>query len=473
MPAVPQAIDGILVRAPRSGMDITFIGLCAIDDRVAEWRARDEEVRSEIVDQLGGSNPLDGGRPIILAPATTYRIEVDWEFQSWLSDAEDKLPPTTTPANDWNPGTRQTFRFRTAAEQTAVPARQDGPNEHLFDARDLDRYLAASSPETGAIAHFTADPVVFHFAHDHVANLVARYGRALQIEVRRTDPPPQPGGSLLTAAATPLIGLIQTLHIAGSLMTPAEQAITEAVQAAPCIPGERPVGGTAIAGIYPLKPDVFYDANLWAKKTANASDRALISAANFRTSRYANPGEMVAANGCATDGTVAPSPAPELILQPGATLPAVPAISAPVGAEPPSDRLFDAAMNAMALGTLGLPKDGARLFQIWEQQGSNMVTVAFLGDALEPLNRQAHVISGTQVVIADRCWLREGRYGGIELRVTRIYRNATRVLLRPDSPIPAGVDPASFRPVFDTSDGPLTGRRQMRSRPLMLDLEGF
>jgi hypothetical protein len=295
----------------------------------------------------------------------------------------------------------------------------------------------------------------------------------LQIEVRRTDPPPRSGGSLLTAAATPLVGLIQTLHIAGSLMTPAEQAITKAVQAAPCIPGDRPVGGTALAGTYPLEPDVFYDANLWAKKTANASDRALITAANFRTSRYANPAQMVAALGCATDGTVAPSPAPELILQPGAVLPAVPAAASPVGAQPPSDQSFDTAMNAMGLGTLGLPKDGARLFQIWEQQGATMVTVAFLVDALEPLNRQAHVISGTEVVIADRCRLREGRYGGIELRVTRLNRNSTRALLRPVSPIPAGVDPASFRLVFETSEGPLTGRRQMRSRPLMLDLEGF
>jgi hypothetical protein len=145
----------------------------------------------------------------------------------------------------------------------------------------------------------------------------------------------------------------------------------------------------------------------------------------------------------------------------------------PPGAEPPSDRLFDAAMTAMGLGTLGLPKDGARLFQIWEQQGATLACVAFLVDALEPLNRKAHVISGTEVVVTDRCRLREGRYGGIELRVARLNRNATRALLRPVAPIPAGVDPASFQLIFDTSDGSLTGRRQMRARPLMLDLEGF
>ena len=108
-----------------------------------------------------------------------------------------------------------------------------------------------------------------------------------------------------------------------------------------------------------------------------------------------------------------------------------------------------------------------------QDNGGTLSTVAFLVDALEPLNRVAHVISGTEVVIADRCRLRGGRYGGTELRVTRINRNATRVLLRPVTPIPAGADPASFQLIFDTSDGQITGRRQMRTRPLMLDLEGF
>jgi hypothetical protein len=473
MPAVPRAIDEITVRTLRAGVDVTFIGLCAVDDKAAEWHASDEEIREEIEDQLDGSDPLAGGRPVLLEPDTTYRIEVDWQFQSWLSEKEDEQPPTTPPASDWKPGTTQVFRFHTASETTAIPARQDGPNENLFDPRDLDRYLAASAPENGAIAHFTADPIVFHFTQDHVANLVAQYGRAFEIEVRRTDPPPKAGGTLLDAAANPLFATLQMFHTSKSFLTPLDAAITEAVLDAPCIASERPVGGTAIAGVYPLEPDVFYDANLWATKTASPADRILVSAANFRTSRYANPTEMVEALGCATDGSVAPSPPPELILEPGATLPPVPAPATPAGAAPPSDRLFDEAMNGMGLGTLGLPKDNARIFQIWEQQGATLTCVGFLVDALEPLNRQAHVISGEEIVVADRCRLREGQYGGIELRVTRLNRNATRALLRPVSPIPAGVDPASFRLIFDTSDGTLTGRRQMRARPLMLELEGF
>jgi hypothetical protein len=473
MPDMPQAIDEITVRTLRAGVEVTFVGLCAVDDKAAEWHASEEEIREEIADQLDGSDPLGGGRPVLLEPDTTYRVEVDWQFQSWLSEKEDEQPPTTPPATDWKPGTTQVFRFRTASETTAIPARQDGPNENLFDPRDLDRYLAASAPENGTIAHFTADPIVFHFTHDHVANLAEQYGRAFEIEVRRTDPPPKAGGTLLNAAATPLFATLQTFHTSKTFLTPLDAAITEAVLDARCIDSERPVGGTAIAGVYPLEPDVFYDANLWATKTATPSDRILVSAANFRTSRYATPTAMVEALSCATDGSVAPSPAPELILEPGATLPPVPAPATPAGAEPPSDRLFDDAMNGMGLGTLGLPKDGARLFQIWEQQGTTLVCVGFLVDALEPLNRQAHVISGDEIVVAARCRLREGRYGGIELRVTRFNRNSTRALLRPVSPIPAVVDPASFQLIFDTSDGALTGRRQMRARPLMHELEGF
>lgn len=474
MPAAPESVDEIRVLTRTPGQDVTFIGLCAIDDRAARWHATDQVIRDEIEDTLDNSDPTDGGRPVLLDPDTVYRIEVDWEFQSWLSEREDEQPPQVPPAGDWQPGTMQSFRFRTAAENTAIPPRQDGPNEHLFDPRDLDRYLAASAPETGAIAHFTEDPVVFHFAQDHVANLVDRYNREFEIEVRRTDPEPKSGGTLLTAAAIPLTGTVGTFSIPREFMTPAEQRITEAVLDAPCIDSERPVGGTTLAGVYPLEPDVFYDANLWAVRTGDSTDRIMVSAANFRTSRYANPTEMIQALGCDTDGGVQPTPAAELILEPGASLPPVPAPATPRGAQPPSDRLFDEAMNAMGLGTLGLPQDQARLFQIWEQDGAGTLsTVAFLVDALEPLNRVAHVISGTEVVIADRCRLSGARYGGTELRVTRINRNATRVLLRPVTPIPAGADPASFQLIFDTSDGQITGRRQMRTRPLMLDLEGF
>ena len=217
-----------------------------------------------------------------------------------------------------------------------------------------------------------------------------------------------------------------------------------------------------------------YDANLWAVKSDESSDRALISAANFRTSRYANRAEMIAAFGMDTGGTVAPSPAAEFVREVGAVLPGIPAQSAPRGAEPPSDRLFDEAMEGMGLGTLGLPDGQPRLIQLWQQgAGGSLSTAGFLVDALEPLNRTAHVIDGGEVVITDRCRLREGRYGGVELRVVSINRNSTRVLLLPVSPIPADADPGSFRLIFDTSDGTLSGRRQMRRRPLMMDLEGF
>ncbi|WP_157736025.1 hypothetical protein [Granulosicoccus antarcticus] len=477
MPGIPQSIDEIRVLTRSPGQSVTFIGLCAIDERAAQWHARDELIRTQIGETTGGgdgSSPTDTGRPIVLDPDTTYRVEIDWAFQSWISEQEDEQPPATPPAANWQPGPMQLFRFRTASETTTIPTRQDGPNEHLFDPRDLDRYLAESAPANGAIAHFTGDPVVFHFLHNHVFNLVERYGRGMEIEVRRTDPEPQSGGTLLNAAATPLTGLIGLFNIPFELMTMADQRITDAAREAPCIDSERPVGGTSLAGVYPLEPDVFYDANLWAVKSGDSGDRIMISAANFRTSRYVDPEEMIMALGCDTDGNVAPSPAAELILDTSAVLPSVPAAATPIGSEPPSDRLFDEAMNAMGLGTLGLPDGQARLFQLWEQGSSGAITPAgFLIDALEPLNRKAHVLSGSEVVIVDRCRLREGRYGGVELRVARINRNSTRVLLLPVTPIRANVDPASFELILDTSDGTLTGRRQMRTRPLMLDLEGF
>ncbi|TYO85380.1 hypothetical protein [Oceanicella actignis] len=465
MPDAPEAVTQIRVKARKAGQDIAFVGLCAVDDRAARWRAADQDTRDEVADQIESADPIGAGRPVILDPDTVYRIEADWEYQAWLSEDEDVQPPAA-PTGAWTPGGTQSFRFRTAAEPAALPARQDGPNEHIFDPRDIDRMLTASAPQTGDIAHFTRDPVVFHFAHDHVADLLARYGRELRIELRRTDPPPRPGGSLSGAAAQALAGAVRRAGAPLELLTPAERAVVEAARAAPCLTNRRPAGGVSLAGTYPLEPDVFHDAELWAARIADPADRALVTAANFRTSRYADPAQMIAALGCATDGSVAPVPAEELILEDGASPP-------PAAAEAPSDRLFDQAMAGMGLGELGLPRGRARLFQIWSVEGGAPRTVAFLVDALEPLNRKAHVLAGDEVALVDRCRLTGGRHGGVALIVARINRNATRALLLPEAPIPPEADPAGFGLFFETSDGALTGRRQMRARPLTFDLEGF
>ena len=464
--AAPQSVDEVSVKAVAIGREVTFVGLCAIDDRAADWHEHDEIIKGEIDTNNGKADPTDG-RPIVLEPGTVYRVEVEWSYQTYQSKEENEQPPTNPDSEAWIAGGVQSYRFATASEDTAIPTRQDGPNEHVFDPRDLDRYLADSAPANGANHHFTEDPVVFHFTQNHVDNLIERYGRDWDIEVRRTDPPPVSGG-VPGQGQRPLTGILSVLLTPLVYLTPADQRITEAAKDAPCISNDRPVGGTSLAGQFPLEPNVMYDANLWAVRKDDATDRASVSAANFRTSRYANPTQMIEALGLevGTAAQVAPVPPPELILEAGVTL--------PIGVEPASDRAMDSALNDMGLGTLGLPKNKARLFQIWQPDGAGTLRlVAILIDALEPMNRTAHIKDGNEIRIEERCALRDGRLSGVRLDVVRLSRNSTRALLMPSSPLPQTFGPNSFQLRFDTSDGLLVGRRRVRTRPLVLELEGF
>lgn len=473
-PAGLDSFSRLAVRSLTPNQDVTYVGLCGIDLKAQEWHIRDQEVRDDLIDALDedGAGNVENGRPIVLDPDTRYRIEVDWSYQDWQGLSEDDVPPNT-PNGPWEAGERQIFRFATAPETNAPPAVPDGANEHIFDPRDLDRYLLDSAPAHRSIAHFTDDPVVFHFSVNHVHNLLDRYDRRLDIEIRRTDPDAQPGADIAGAIA-PLTGLIVTLPLPLSLLTPTEAAVTEATQTAPCVEADRPVGGVSVAGQFPLDPNVMYDADLFARDEGDAQDKWRITSANFRTSRYANPREMLEALGCATDGSTAPVPPQELMLDASATVPgfADPALT--------SDAAFDRTLADLGLDTLALPQDSSRLFQLWKTATDGTLTLeALLIDALEPLNRTAHVIEDDAVVITPRCTLldarlREAQMGNVEFNILRLTNTTTRALLIPERPLPAGFElTRDLQLRLDTSDGLLIGRRHLRSTPLALELEGF
>lgn len=464
-PQGADAFDRVIVTPQTPAQTITMMALCGVDERAAQWQARDVETREDLIDDLTDTAGADG-RPVLLDPDTEYEIAVDWSWQSWVSESENDNAPASPPNGDFTAGTAQTFRFRTAPAAN-LPTAQDGPNEYIFDPRDLDRYLVGSDPANGAIAHFTDDPVVFHFAHDHVGNLAARYGRALDIEIRRTDPPAQPGGDL-SAIIAPLPGVLQILDAPTALLSAFESRMNAALEGKPCIPGiERIPGGTTLAGSFPLEPRVQYDADLMARMLADHDDKARIQASRFMTSRYANPTEMVQALGLDTDGAVAPVPMDELVLDAAATVPGDVAAA--------SDRDFDAAMADMGLDTLALPDGAARMFQIWQPNGAGtaMKLVGILVDALEPLDRTAAVVQGGAVEIVTRCALDHALIDGRMFKAVRRTRNATRVLLAAPAGFAAPVDAATFQLHFSTSDGPLVGRRHLRTIPLVMQIEGF
>lgn len=469
---------------PVTSSTITMMSLCGVDQRSALWHDSDQDVRDDLVDGLSDTDDAsDAGRPVLLHPNTTYRIEVDWSWQVWSGYSDDdsaesdgcgdtavdtnsNAPDVPNPA-DWETGESQSFQFKTASEETDIPNRQDGANEYIFDPRDLDRYLLESEPLNGAIAHFTDDPIVFHFSQKHIANLLEQFGREFDIEICRTDPPPQPNGDF-SAVVAPIPGELFYLGIPLQYYTVADARMYKAIQDSPCLPNDPSVlGGVTLAGVFDLLPNVMYDADLMARKISNTLDKVSVHAVNFRTSRYANPKEMIEAMGCSTDATVSPFPPAELILDSDATV--------PNNALPPSDREFDISMQNMGLDTLALPINEPRIFQVWRPNtdGSNIEMVALLIDAVEPVNRMASVIIGNKVEIVNRCQLINATIDGISFEVVRMTRNSTRLLLVPTSAFVAPVDPNSLELHFATYDGSITGRKFLRSIPLTIELEGF
>jgi hypothetical protein len=466
MPGGSGPFDRVTV-TPRDaqGLDISMLSLCGVDQKAANYSASDAAVTSDLEEAILHFGVLDYTRPVVLDPDTEYEIEVAWEWKAWVSESDTDNAPAT-PSGTFNPGIPQVFHFRTAPETPALPALQDGPNEHIFDPRDVDRYLEASNPENAAIAHFTDDPVVFHFSQNHVANLLQRYGREFDIEVRRTDPPPQPGGDF-SGLVLPLAGVLQLLRSPPSMQTYFDQRINAAVAELPCIESDGPLGGALLAGVFDLLPRVMYDADLMARKIADHDDKIRVHASRFMTSRYANPREMVEALGMDTTGGTEPTPLKELVLDASAFM--------PTDVRPASDREFDQAMAALGLDTLELPVDEPRAFQLWRPNaaGPGLVTIGLLLDAVEPLDRTAAVIEGGKVEIRNRCSVIDARIDGAVFQPVRRTRNATRILLAAPAGFIAPVNPASFQLRVASSSGDLIGRRYVRSVPLAVQLEGF
>jgi len=475
-PEAAAPFDRVSVRPQNEAQEITFMGLCGVDQRAANLQARDTLLCADLSNDLAENAGIaETGRPVLLEPDTEYHIAVAWSWQAWQSEEDNDNAPAVPPNSGWQSGGAQTFKFRTADDTAALSALQDGPNEHVFDPRDMDRYLVESRPANAAIAHFTDDPVVFHFGQNHVHNLLGQYGRDFDIEIRRTDPPMQPNGNIGPMIAT-LSCRLQRLDIPLELQSELGGRLIEAAQELPCVPFTRPpVGGTTLAGSFPLEPLVQYDADLMARDSATPNDKIRVSASRLQTSRYANPDGMVQALGTTTRGAPFPLVPTELILGSEATLPG----DVDLG----SDRSFDQAMAAAGLDTLALP-DSPRIIQIWQpnRAGTRMHCVGFLVDALEPLNRSSAVIVGEAVEQVDRCRLREARVDGTPFRLVRVTANATRALLVAPGGFTAPRDPDSFELIFDSYNPgkpgadkteTITGKTRIRTVPFVIEIEGF
>lgn len=474
-PAALTDIDDLLIVSPE-GRCVTLISLCGVDAAAMLARDQDEAARqalTETTEHAASSDVTAAARQILLDPGEEYRIEIDWRWQPWESNAAGTNQPPPVPADTWTPAIsdpplRQVFRFRVADQDLAGGQPDDGLNEYRFDPRDLARYVARTEPVDGRDTVFTDDPIWIHFNSGHVEQLVARHGRKLVIEVRRTDPPPRPASA---GPAGPIIAaLIETFRLwsPDDVLLPAERRINAAVRAAACLPDGDVAGGLSLGGLFALEPRAMYDMRLLAPRLDD-SDPVVVHATRFVTSRHANAPELLTSLGFPRSSR-GPLPPADLILAPDAVLPVQPLEV--------SDAAMARALTAIGADTLPPPDDQAQVIALWRALPGGLWGVAgVLIDAPEPMRRDGAVRIGNKIIDGLRCAPSDLGIQGANrmhmLHLVRATRNWTRVLYAAPTPITPRSE-AEMRLRFEVMLGlKITGRRLIGPRPVLLETEGF
>ena len=250
-------------------------------------------------------------RPNLLDADSDYEIVVGVQWTGWRKNRGDPAnaqPPPLSDTLTWNDFPDAVFSFHTApaAVLPANPPPADYKDETVFDPRGLMRYFIGFRPDGLGAPHFLADTIKVDFRADHIAPLLAKYGRTLQLKLRRTDPPPStlasPAGLGGSVRPSDMIITVAVNLLEPMLLEPADALLVNAADAAPCT--EPPaVGGRTLDITAPLEPDADYDLLLVAPPTATPnSDQVLITRGHFHTSSYTDPAGMLAAMALTTSG---------------------------------------------------------------------------------------------------------------------------------------------------------------------------
>lgn len=456
--------NGLRIQVP-AGKTVTLVSVCGVDQRAADARESDSAVQASLLNILATvmALPVEERREIVLEPATEYQLEIGWSWQVWQPEDPNETPPDPDPSA-WVAGATDVLRFATAPDAGATPAQQDGLNENVFDARDVGRYLIGVEPANGRATQFTGDPIWAHFDAGHVKQLLEQYGRTLAIEIRRTDPKPQSTPAALDAVIAPLPVALVWLALPDALQPVGYQLIHEALKEAPCLPGTGPMGGASVAVTAPLEPEADYDLNVVATK---GSDRSVVLATRFRTSRYASPAAMLDALGYGASATGLFLP-DDLIVPDDALLPADGFVE--------GDAALDAALATIDAETLALPEREPKSYVLWrfDAATTSWLIEGLLVDSLEPMKRELTVIVGGVATPGVRIAPASAAVGVHTMTLYRANSRWTRVWLRPAAPfgVPASPEP-TLSLAFTTPQGTVSGTRRLRAVPSLLEREGL
>ena len=461
--------NGFLI-TPSSDLSVTLVSVCGVDQIAVDARDDDVENQQDLHDALDDAiaDDPDARREIVLEPGEEYEIEVTWSYQDFQPDDPDETPPDPVDSTAWKSGGTDKLRFKVARDATVADTPQDGLNEYIFDARDVGRYLIGVEPADGRGVQFTEDPIWAHFDNGHVEQLLDQYSRELQIEVRRTDPPPQSTPADLIAVLAPIPLTLQWYSLPTGLQPAGYARLNEAILASPCLSDGAPLGGASIAATGPLEPDADYDLRVLAP-LGSGNDTPVVLATRFHTSRYPTPRAFIDALGYPSAHT-GPYLPDDVIIPDGAAW--------PTGDFEESDSALDAALAAVDAETLPLPTQRARSYAFWrfDTARDRWVIEALLVDSFEPMKRLRTVVETGATVPSTgvRLEVTHASVGALRFELFRTNANWTRALLLPSSPL--ALDPAREAELvlhFDSSDGVMSGSRRLRGVPSLLEREGL
>jgi len=397
---------------------VGLVSVCGVSGSAWSQSQGNDAFAAGLLATINGRAAADEpARKDLLEANRSYRINVSWQWQGWISSDDQPKPPTVPPEGDWQDGAVQTLRFRTAATAVttgAPPA--ELTDEHAFDPRSLLRYLIAFDPETNSAPHLLDDTLLVHLAIDYGDQLAGLYGRQLQLRLRRTDPPPGSLAGQDHPDDEPISVVWGKLYDA---YRPAGQLrFLQAVRAAPCLQ-EPGLGGTTGEVSADLVPGAWYDLMLLATPTAEPdSEDVVISRVNFQASRYRNESDLLGALGFGVPG-------PTAFIAPDALVTA----AEPAGALAVGDSDLDAALAAVGLDPWPL-SDQARTSILWLDEAGTWQLAGVLLEAPEPIVR-----TGRTALDVTGC-----EYGGQVLSQRCRNVAGTRVLLTPSAPVTVSGD---------------------------------
>jgi hypothetical protein len=347
---------------------VAVVGMQALTLTAKQTADGDAKARAAQHDQQGqvAALPPASQKPL-LEPGVTYtvRATIDWQAERSDRSGGGKVGPTPLPVQEFS------FQIASTGSFGEDPSRIE-TDESVFDFRGLRRYVSQILPLDLSNFWLRQDPMVVHYVVGHAEQMAAKYGRKIELQIRRTDPPPGQTQSgfvdwkLLDHELVHLLDLTQ-LPAVDQRWNAGVRAL--AIQADPCQAPE--VGATALAPVQ-LEPRAHYELRLIALKTNNAADAPVeIARSVFTTSHYNGPADLLA-----DPGFGGAAPVRELPVTVTGALPAL----------ADGDAVQEAALRALGIDPWPIAR-GPGLYSLWELAGQQMLLRGLLVELDEPIHR--------------------------------------------------------------------------------------